>query len=192
MRLKLRQSRILIRGVSSNLPGNGGGRHGMDEAYLAAARASILWCPSNERWIGQTTILKADDVVGSDRLVDGTDGSTRLSAIRAARFAASAPPAAIRSSTMSTIAQCRRSSASSSSGVGGLPSGMALISAGRFDLNISSVCHGRSRECSHQWPTTGPSAFFQAAMPPSMWQAEVTPASCAACTAIAERSPYAQ
>ena len=33
-----------------------------------------------------------------------------------------------------------------SSGVGGLPSGMALISAGRFDLNISSVCHGRSRE----------------------------------------------
>jgi hypothetical protein len=42
----------------------------MDEAYLAAARASILCCPSNERWIGQT-VLKADDVVGSDRLVDG-------------------------------------------------------------------------------------------------------------------------
>src|SRR5215217_9728918 len=58
--------------------------------------------------------------------------STRLSAIRAARLAASAPPAAIRSSTMSPIAQCRHSSASSSSGVGRLPSGVALISAGRF------------------------------------------------------------
>ena len=42
--------------------------------------------------------------------------STRLSAIRAARLAASAPPAAIRCSTMSTIAQCRHSSASSSVG----------------------------------------------------------------------------
>src|SRR5215203_3827257 len=42
------------------------------------------------------------------------DASTRLSAIRAARLAPSAPPEAIRSSTMSTIAQCRHSSASSS------------------------------------------------------------------------------
>jgi hypothetical protein len=36
---------------------------------------------------------------------------------------------------------------------------------------------------------SGPSALFQEAMPPSIWQAEVRPASCAACTAIAERSP---
>ena len=40
-----------------------------------------------------------------------------------------------------------------------------------------------------QGRASGPSAFFQAAMPPSMWQADVMPASCAACTAIAERSP---
>ncbi len=39
---------------------------------------------------------------------------------------------------------------------------------------------------------SGPLAFFQASMPPWMWQAEARPASCAACTAIAERSPNAQ
>src|SRR5262245_44165199 len=39
-----------------------------------------------------------------------------------------------------------------------------------------------------QGRASGPSAFFQAAMPPSMWQVDVMPASCAACTAIAERS----
>ena len=35
-------------------------------------------------------------------------------------------------------------------------------------------------------------AFFQASMPPWRWQALASPASCAACTAIAERSPKAQ
>jgi len=40
--------------------------------------------------------------------------------------------------------------------------------------------------------TNGPSAFFQASMPPWMWQADAMPASWAACTAIAERSPKAQ
>src|SRR5262245_41123 len=40
--------------------------------------------------------------------------------------------------------------------------------------------------------TSRPPAFFQASMPPWMWQAELSPASCAACTAIAERSPKAQ
>jgi thioredoxin-dependent peroxiredoxin len=39
---------------------------------------------------------------------------------------------------------------------------------------------------------SGPLAFFQASMPPWIWQAEARPASCAACTAIAERSPKAQ
>ena len=37
-----------------------------------------------------------------------------------------------------------------------------------------------------------PPACVQAAMPPSMWRADVRPLSCAACTAIAERSPKAQ
>ena len=35
-------------------------------------------------------------------------------------------------------------------------------------------------------------AFFQASMPPCRWQAEASRASCAACTAMAERSPNAQ
>ena len=39
---------------------------------------------------------------------------------------------------------------------------------------------------------SGPPAFFQASIPPWMWQAAAMPASCAACTAIAERSPKAQ
>ena len=39
---------------------------------------------------------------------------------------------------------------------------------------------------------TGPEAFFQASIPPWMWHAEDNPASWAACTAIAERSPKAQ
>jgi hypothetical protein len=39
---------------------------------------------------------------------------------------------------------------------------------------------------------SGPLAFFQPSRPPSMWQAAVRPASCAACTAMAERSPKAQ
>jgi hypothetical protein len=39
---------------------------------------------------------------------------------------------------------------------------------------------------------SGPLAFFQASRPPPMWDAVVRPASCAACTAIAERSPKAQ
>ena len=39
---------------------------------------------------------------------------------------------------------------------------------------------------------SGPLALRQASMPPWMWQAEAMPASCAACTAIAERSPKAQ
>ena len=37
-----------------------------------------------------------------------------------------------------------------------------------------------------------PSACFHAAMPPWMWHAVASPTSCAACTAIAERSPNAQ
>ena len=35
----------------------------------------------------------------------------------------------------------------------------------------------------------GPSAFFHAAIPPCKCNAALSPASCAACTAIAERSP---
>jgi hypothetical protein len=37
-----------------------------------------------------------------------------------------------------------------------------------------------------------PACFFQASIPPSIWRAEFRPASRAACTAIAERSPNAQ
>ena len=40
--------------------------------------------------------------------------------------------------------------------------------------------------------TTGPPAFFQASRPPWLWQADASPASCAACSAMAERSPNAQ
>jgi Peptidase family S58 len=40
--------------------------------------------------------------------------------------------------------------------------------------------------------STGPPAAFQAANPPCRWQAEDNPASCAACTAMADRSPKAQ
>lgn len=39
---------------------------------------------------------------------------------------------------------------------------------------------------------SGPQAFCHASMPPWIWQAPVMPASCAACTAMAERSPNAQ
>jgi hypothetical protein len=38
----------------------------------------------------------------------------------------------------------------------------------------------------------GPPDFFQASIPPWMWRAIWMPASCDACTAIAERSPNAQ
>ena len=38
----------------------------------------------------------------------------------------------------------------------------------------------------------GAPAFLQLSMPPLMWQQLVSPASCAACTAIADRSPKAQ
>ena len=38
----------------------------------------------------------------------------------------------------------------------------------------------------------GPRMSFQAAIPPSTWHAHEIPAACASCTAIAERSPYAQ
>ncbi len=41
-------------------------------------------------------------------------------------------------------------------------------------------------------PPTGPPTFFQASKPPLMWQALARPASCAASTAMAERSPKAQ
>src|SRR5215203_3916643 len=47
--------------------------------------------------------------------------STKLSAINAARLAASAPPAAILPSTRATIAQCRQSSASASARADTLP-----------------------------------------------------------------------
>src|SRR5262249_45887407 len=40
--------------------------------------------------------------------------------------------------------------------------------------------------------STGPPAFFQASMPPAICAALARPASLAACTAIAERSPKAQ
>ena len=53
-----------------------------------------------------------------------------------------------------------------------------------------------SAKRAEQWSASGqsvpPPAFFQAAMPPSMWRAVTMPASCAACTAIADRSPKAQ
>src|SRR5207244_8674814 len=39
---------------------------------------------------------------------------------------------------------------------------------------------------------TGPPAFFQASMPPAMWAVLARPASLAAATAMAERSPNAQ
>jgi len=46
------------------------------------------------------------------------------------------------------------------------------------------------------WPplpsSSTPPAFFHASIPPPMGRAELSPASCAACTAIAERSPNAQ
>jgi hypothetical protein len=65
--------------------------------------------------------------------------------------------------------------------------------------SASTSCH--SRKCKYgprRGPrvlgqgASGPLAFFHASMPPSIWQAAVRPASCAACTAMAERSPKAQ
>jgi hypothetical protein len=70
--------------------------------------------------------------------------------------------------------------------------------------DIDRQVHGRSKdhvpigkrkgraEVENGQRASGPAAFFHASMPPLMWQAEVRPASCAACTAIAERSPNAQ
>src|SRR5215471_2064303 len=57
----------------------------------------------------------------------------------------------------------------------------------RFPMFVAtSDSYGRGHGAS------SPPAFFQASRPPSMWQAAVRPASCAACTAMAERSPKAQ
>ena len=50
------------------------------------------------------------------------------------------------------------------------------------------VTRQRSGPCISQ----GPPAFFQAPIPPSIWRADARPASCAACTAMALRSPKAQ
>jgi len=38
----------------------------------------------------------------------------------------------------------------------------------------------------------GPSTFFHACMPPWIWRAALSPAACAACTAMADRSPKEQ
>src|SRR4029453_2156453 len=76
------------------------------------------------------------------------------------------------------------------------PTARGLL-AGKGDFGIS-----RRQLCDHATSTkqaggeckraSGPLAFFQASSPPPMWHAVVRPASCAACTAMAERSPKAQ
>ena len=53
-------------------------------------------------------------------------------------------------------------------------------------------CGFRVLDGNENYRASGPLAFFQASMPPWMWHAVSRPASCAACTAIAERSPKAQ
>ena len=59
------------------------------------------------------------------------------------------------------------------------------------DAGLASACHLQGGI--DAWKKTGgPLAFFHASIPPSIWQAAVRPASCAACTAMAERSPKAQ
>jgi hypothetical protein len=62
---------------------------------------------------------------------------------------------------------------------------------------VSTSCRSRKYGPQHDprvlgQGASGPLAFFQASTPPPMWQAAVRPASCAACTAMAERSPKAQ
>ena len=68
-------------------------------------------------------------------------------------------------------------------------------SSARF-CTEAAVAHGILRdERGARWAyqcRSGPLARFQASMPPWIWQADARPASCAACTAMAERSPKAQ
>src|SRR5206468_4205151 len=59
---------------------------------------------------------------------------------------------------------------------------LRMTVVGRFLLSLPPRSHR----------TNGPCAFFHASMPPWMWHAVAMPASCAACTAMAERSPKAQ
>jgi hypothetical protein len=65
---------------------------------------------------------------------------------------------------------------------------------GRFSMDDVLVCCALSPSCATERPhrVSGPPAFFQASRPPWRWQALAMPASCAACTAMAERSPNAQ
>ena len=71
-------------------------------------------------------------------------------------------------------------------GIGGpVGSGKTALVAALLD---SAFIWSRSAPTSWSWPW----ARRQASMPPWMWQAAAMPTSCAACTAMAERSPKAQ
>src|SRR5215207_8961415 len=65
--------------------------------------------------------------------------STRLSTINVVRLAAFAPPAAILSSTMSIIAQCRHSSASCSDRIGASPLGITVTFANSLKAWLSQL-----------------------------------------------------
>jgi hypothetical protein len=72
--------------------------------------------------------------------------------------------------------------------------------AGRRRSRISASCRNRKGRSAGRGRghgvlgqrIRGPLAFLQASRPPSMCRDAVRPASCAACTAMAERSPKAQ
>src|SRR5262249_57494842 len=63
------------------------------------------------------------------------------------------------------------------------------------DLALTAATLGAAKPIAAEivyWRVSGPLTFFQASMPPWIWQAVASPASCAACTAMADRSPKAQ
>ena len=57
---------------------------------------------------------------------------------------------------------------------------------------LAALRRFRGREAGPIQRASGPFTFFQASSPPWIWQAAVIPTSCAAWTAMAERSPKAQ
>ena len=59
-------------------------------------------------------------------------------------------------------------------------------------LDLETAARGSGKRVRAEAQLAAPPALFHAAMPPSRWRAEARPWSCAACTAIADRSPKAQ
>jgi hypothetical protein len=66
---------------------------------------------------------------------------------------------------------------------------VALPELARDDLGMRYAASAKTMGAADQLFITGPPDFFQASIPPSIWAALARPASCAALTAIAERSP---